>query len=155
MLLSRMSLGKRLKWFKLYFYTSGMVVVASLILNLWWFPAKFHEGFEGPSISVNSDWESTRRDVMTLAKHSGMDLSKGRIIVDDMTYESLKQYPMLYPVTYLDYSGSLSKLSSTEIINLIHPNYAITRCDYMQSWGLKPQRIQNRLCAVNFLQLNQ
>lgn len=154
MFLSRMYLGTKSKWFSIYFYLSGLVVVASLCINLWWFPAKFAEGFEGPSISVNTDWNSIHLDVMQLAKDSGMDLSKGRIIVDDMTYESLKHYPMLYPVTYLDYSGSLTKLPNSEIISIIHPNYAITRCNYMQSWGLKPQRIQNRLCAVNFLQLN-
>jgi len=151
MFLSRLYLGRLRTLVIAYFVLCGAAVLASLIVNVWWFTGKFQAGFEGPSMSINKDWDGISRDVMSLAQDSGMDLLKGRIIVDDMTYDSLKRYPLLYPVTYLDLSGSLSKLTSTEIINRVRPNYAIVRCDYLRSWGVTPQKTRNQFCAVNFL----
>jgi len=154
MLLSRLYLGRFRSIATAYFVFCGVVVVASLIVNVWWFTNKFNAGFEGPSMAINKDWDSISRNVISLAQDCGMDLSKGRIIVDDMTYDSLKHYPNLYPVTYLDLSGSLTKITTAEVINRVRPNYAIVRCDYLLSWGVTPQKTRNQFCGVNFLSPN-
>jgi hypothetical protein len=151
MLLSRLPWGRLRSLAISYFALCAAVVMASLVTNVWWFSNKLIDGFEGPGISINKDWDGIDADVKSLALESGMDLSKGKIIVDDMTYDSLKSYPFLYPITYLNLSGDLAKLSSAEVISLIRPNYAIVRCDYLRAWGIAPQRIRNQLCAVNFL----
>jgi hypothetical protein len=151
MILSRQPLGRLRTIAIAYFYLCGALVVASLAINVWWFSDKFNTGFEGPGMSINKDWGGIGRDVLSLAQESGIDLSKGKIIVDDMTYDSLKRYPILYPITYLNLSGNLSKLTSAEVISLIRPNYAIVRCDYLRAWNVTPQNIRNQFCAVNFL----
>jgi hypothetical protein len=149
--LSRMSLGRMRKITNIYFVFCGAVVLASLLVNVWWFAAKFRAGFEGPSISVENDWDAVNRDVMSLAQELGMDLSKGKIIVDDLTYDSLKEYPLLYPISYLAKSRNLAKLTSAEVIDLVRPNYAIVRCRTLPSWGFTSQKTRNNLCGVNFL----
>jgi Ca2+/Na+ antiporter len=151
MFLSRISLGKYRCVATTYFGICVVVVCISVAINWSWFTSKFREGFEGPSMSTNKNWEGIALGVTGLAQDTGMDLSKGRIIVDDMTYDALKRYPHLFPVTYLDLSGSLTKLSSADIIRKVRPNYAIVRCDYLRSWGVPPQKIRDQFCAVNFL----
>lgn len=151
MLLSQINLGRIRSIATTYFMLCGVVVCISLIVNVPLFTDKFRDGFEGPSMSTNKNWDAITHDVLSLAQDCGMDLSKGRIIVDDMTYDSLKRYSHLYPVTYLDLSGSIANLSSVEIISKVHPNFAIVRCEYLRSWGVVPQKTRNQFCGVNFI----
>lgn len=154
MLLSRINLGRIRSIATTYFILCGVVVCISLAVNVLFFTREFRDGFEGPSMSTNRNWDVITRDVLSLAQDCGMDLSKGRIIVDDMTYDSLKRYSHLYPVTYLSLSGGLTKLSSAEIISRVRPNFAIVRCDYLRAWGVVPQKTHNQFCGVNFLNAN-
>jgi hypothetical protein len=151
MLLSRINLGRLRAIATTYFVLCGVVVMASLAVNVWWFTDKLHAGFEGPSMSINKNWDDINRDVLSLAQDCGMDLSKGRIIVDDMTYDSLKRYPLIYPITYLYLSGSLANLTNAEVISRARPNFAIVRCDYLRFLGIPPQKTRNQFCGVNFL----
>lgn len=149
--LSRKTFDRFRKILYIYCTLCCLSVLTSIFFNVWWFANKFYDGFEGPSMSIKNDWEAIDRDVMALAKACDMDLTKGKIIIDDMTYGSLKHYPSLYPLTYLQLSSAATKLSNAEILNIINPNYAIVRCGYFPTWGVVPQISLNQLCAVNFL----
>lgn len=150
-ILSRIQLRRMRTIAIIYFIFCGVVVTVSIFVNTWWFTDKLRAGFEGPSISINKDWSGINSDVINIARDSGMDLSNGRIIVDDMTYESLNSYPILFPVTYLIQSIKLSGLTGLEVIKVVHPNYAIARCEYFSALGITPQKKHNQFCAVNFL----
>lgn len=140
---------------KLYFGFCGGVVLVSLLVNLWWFKEKLDAGFEGPSIAIKQNWSAIDQDVRKLAEESGMDLSKGRIVVDDMTYESLKSYPYLYPITYLHMSALLTGEKPSYVIKATRPNYVLARCDSFRSAGLDFQRSRNQLCGLNLDQIKR
>lgn len=81
---------------------------------------------------------------------AAINLPAGRIIVDDFTYSALKNYPHLYPITYLNLISDLTLLSSSEVIKNIDANAAIARCDYMLAWKVVPQFRFKNLCAIKF-----
>jgi len=135
----------------LYFYLCGVVVVASLVINVWWFTDRLRTGYEGPSISISRDWDGINRDVKALAKDCGMDLSKGRIVLDDLTYDSLKSYPQLYAATYMALSVGLIKSTMGDAIEKLRPNYAIARCDTLRGTAIGFQKSRNQLCCANFI----
>jgi hypothetical protein len=155
LLLARARLARVRPLANLYFYLCGAAVVASWLINVWWFTSRLHAGYEGPSISHSRDWNSIRRDVNALAKDCGMDLSKGRIVLDDMTYDSLKSYPRLYAATYMGLSAGIIKTNMGVVIEKVHPNYVIARCDTMRRTSIEIQKSRNQLCCANFLRPNQ
>jgi hypothetical protein len=150
LLLSRLPLARVRTATTLYFGLCGAVVIASLAVNLAWFTGKLSAGYEGPSISVNHDWDAIGLDVKGLAADCDMDLSKGRIVVDDMTYDSLKSYPLIYPVTYMALSAGIVKSTMAEIIGQLRPNYVIARCDTLEGMSIGYQKSKDQLCCANF-----
>ena len=148
--LSRVPLRRAKVFTGLYFFLCGIVVVGSLIINVWWFTGKLRTGYEGPSISLGRNWSGINRDVNALVKDCGMDMSKGRIVLDDLTYDSLKSYQHLYAATYMGLSVGINKTTMSAVIDKVHPNYAIARCDTLRRTSIEIQHSRNQLCCVNF-----
>jgi hypothetical protein len=139
----------------LYFVLSAALVLASVVANVMWFMDKLKAipgGYEGPSLSLQRNWRGIRHDVTYLAQSCEMDLSKGRIVLDDMTYDSLKMYPNIYPITYLALQAEISKLGVSGVISRVKPNYAIARCGSMEYTKIGYQHKQGELCCFNFNQ---
>lgn len=151
LLLSRVSLYYMRPLTVLYFFLCEVVVILSLVINAWWFTDRLQGGYEGPSISLSRDWDGIGRDVTRLVKDCEIDVSKGRIILDDMTYQSLKSYPILYGATYLKLSADIVKASMADAIEKVRPNYAIARCDTLRGTSIGFQKSSNELCCTNFL----
>jgi hypothetical protein len=151
LILSRLPLAQVRTVATLYFGLCGMVVIVSLAANVWWFTGRLSAGYEGPSISINRDWHAFGLDLKALAADCDMDLSKGRIVVDDMTYDSLKNYPLIYPVTYMALSAEIVKSTMADVLNKVRPNYAIARCDSLRGGSIGYQKSRNQLCCANFL----
>jgi hypothetical protein len=151
LLLSRLPLARVRTVTTLYFGLCGVVVIASLVANVWWFTGRLSAGYEGPSISVNRDWHAIGLDLKALAADCDMELSKGRIIVDDMTYDTLKNYPLIYPVTYMALSAEIVKSTMADVLNKVRPNYAIARCDSLRGGSIGYQKSRNQLCCANFI----
>jgi hypothetical protein len=151
LLLSRLPLARVRTVTTLYFGLCCVVVIASLAANIWWFTGRLSAGYEGPSISVNRDWHAIGRDLKALAADCDMELSKGRIIVDDMTYDSFKNYPLIYPVTYMALSAEIVKSTMADVLNKVRPNYAIARCDSLRGGSIGYQKSRNQLCCANFI----
>ena len=149
--LSRVPLGRVRTLTTLYFGLCGAVVIASFAVNVWWFTDRLRAGYEGPSISLSRDWDAIGHDVKALAADCNMDLSKGRIVVDDMTYDSLKPYSLLYPATYLALSVNLVNSTMADVINKVRPNYAIARCDTFRGMSIEFEKSRDQLCCTNFL----
>lgn len=149
--LSRIALTRVQTVTTLYFSLCGVVVFTSMAVNVFQFSNKLYAGYEGPSISLSRDWDGIGRDVKALAEDCCMDLSKGRIVLDDMTYDSLKNYPLIYPVTYMGLSVGVVKSTMADVINKVRPNYAIARCDALREASIGFQKSRNQLCCANFL----
>lgn len=136
----------------LYFGACLAVVIASLIVNVWWFTNRLRAGYEGPSIALSRDWNGINRDVEVLVKACNIDVRKGRIVLDDMTYDSLKRSPILYPITYLSLQADVAKIDMNEVISRVRPNYALARCGSMQGTNVGFSRQSGELCCLNFLE---
>jgi len=134
-----------------YFCLCGVVVFTSMAMNVFQFSNRLYAGYEGPSISLSRDWDGIGRDVKALAEDCCMDLSKGGIVLDDMTYDSLKIYPVIYPVTYTGLSVNILKATMADVINKVRPDYAIARCDALREASIGFQKSRNQLCCANFL----
>lgn len=150
MFISRVHLTRIKSLATWYFYLCGAVVVASLFSNNWGFADRLRAGYEGPSVAINRDWNGIDHDVKALVKDCGMDISKGRIVVDDMTYDSLKSYPQLYAETYMALSAGITGLTMDDILKNVNPNFAIARCSSLRGASIEPQKIRDQLCCVNF-----
>jgi len=148
--LSRLEVGRARPLATLYFGLCGAVVLVSLAVNAWWFTDRLRDGYEGPSLSLNRNWGGIRRDVEALSQACNMDLRKGRIILDDTTYDSLRRYPILYPITYLALQAEVAGISMSEVIARVQPNYALARCDVLRNTKLGYQHQRGLLCCQNF-----
>jgi hypothetical protein len=151
LVLSRLPLARAQTMSTLYFGICGLVVIASLAVNVMYFTARLSAGYEGPSISTNRDWDAISRDVKDLARDCDMDLLKGRIVLDDMTYDSLKSYPLVYAVTYMGLSVNILNSTMADVLEKVRPNYAIARCDTLRGLSVEFQKSRNQLCCANFL----
>lgn len=136
-------------YMKVYFGLCGVMVFISLVINVWWFKSNIDAGFEGPSISTMQDWKSINQDVTLLAKDCKIDLDNGKIVIDDMTYDSLKSSPNLYPITYLQLSAALMRLKPGSTIEAIHPNAILARCDSFYNAGIYFTNYRHRLCCLS------
>lgn len=136
----------------LYFGACLAIVIASLAVNVWWFTSRLRAGYEGPSITLSRDWSGINRDVEILVKACNMDVRKGRIVLDDMTYDSLKRSPILYPITYLSLQADVAKIGMDEVIARVRPNYALARCGLMQGTNVGFSHQSGELCCLNFLE---
>jgi hypothetical protein len=153
--LSQLRLTSFRKISNVYFGLCGTIVLSSLTVNFWWFTDRLRAGYEGPSISMQQDWDNIDRDVKSLTQDCSMDLSRnGGIVVDDMTYDSLKKYSHVYAATYIALSAELTRLPMSDVLGKIGPNYAVARCDTFRSVGIPIQRSRNELCCTNFIATN-
>jgi hypothetical protein len=151
--LSRRFQNKVPRFAKIYCVLSLITVLASLFVNFCWFNERFAAGFQGPSMAVLQDWKAIKDDVEKLAADCGMDLTRGRIVLDDMTYDTLKSYPQVYPITYLHLSAILTNLKPNQVIEAIKPNYILARCDSFRSAEVDFQKSRNQLCCKNFFRV--
>lgn len=136
-------------FFKLYFWMCGIVIVSSIVINFFWFRDKLDAGFQGPSISTKQDFRSISHDISSLARECSMDLTKGKVVVDDMTYDTLKSYSYLYPITYLQLSAILTNVKLDKVVEKINPNYILARCDSFRSADIYIQKSRGQICCQN------
>ena len=80
----------------------------SIIVTFETIRPKIQSGQIGPSIAIDTSWESVRADVNQLKQSCNINDKTTKIMMDDMTYEALKQHSHLIPVTYFSLSASLS-----------------------------------------------
>ena len=151
-LFSRLPMGRVRPLATLYFRLCGALVLVSLAVNAFWFTDRLRDGYEGPSLSLDRDWSGIRRDVEALAQACNMDLRKGRIVLDDMTYDSLRRYPVLYPITVFALQSELAGIDMSEVVARVRPNYALARCDVLWNTKIGYQHQRGSLCCHNFLE---
>ena len=141
-----------LKWFRAFFQIFGglclLIALYSGVVNFGHFGHFFRLGLAGPSISLNQDFERIDRQVDSLAKLAAINLSEGGIVYDDLTYSSVKQYPNLYPLSYLRLSGELLGYSCEELLTKVHPNAVIARCSSLSGCEITGWPQIGNFCAL-------
>ncbi|QFY41386.1 hypothetical protein F6R98_01065 [Candidatus Methylospira mobilis] len=134
----------------LYYGLCGLVVLASLLVNAMWFMGKLQADYEGPSLSLGRDWRGIDGDALALVRDCGVDLTKGGIVVDDMTYNSLKYYPRISAITYVGLSATVIGSTIPSAIEQSRINAAITSCKTLHAVGIDAQHSRNLLCCADF-----
>jgi len=134
----------------LYATFCAIIMIGSITANFVLFYPKLKNGYEGPSFSLNRDSSAINLDVIALAQQASMNLKDGGIIFDDLTYNSLKHYYKIYPVTYLMLSSSLAGIGFEKALILVKPNYAIVNCYSLPDIKNEVIYRKDNLCAINF-----
>ncbi|MDX1922055.1 MAG: hypothetical protein SFW65_02855 [Alphaproteobacteria bacterium] len=112
-----------------------LVCAFSIYTNFAYF-YKPIQTYEGPSASLDRDWAHAPERLNRFAQSCGIDLTKGGGIIDDVTYEGVKQYPRVYQITYLGLQMGLAKIKPETVITTLKPNYVLARCSEMEAIGL-------------------
>ncbi len=128
----------------------GITVGASLICNAVLFIPPLRGGYEGPSLSVYRSWPQVTRATEELARQCKMDLSRGHIIVDDLTQAGVFSRPVTIPITYLSLQAHLIGMSVFDAAISVKANYAILRCNYFEVLGIEPQGKTGEICCYTF-----
>ena len=138
-------------------YNSFLIifVLVSIVINFLTFTRKFAAPvfFTGPSVSNFTDWKLLNKDIGLLASECEVNLTKGKIVVDDLTYNSLKTFPLLYPITYLSLQAYILNVTPEVVLLKIKPNYVLASCLTMEDLtiGLPITSRRNSLCCHNFV----
>lgn len=90
------------------------------------FNTKFEDGFIGPGTNIPLNRDSVNESIRHLIARNSIKEQRG-YVVDDLTYDSLKDVKVILPATYLSLVGDWPILVKKSLeSNLI--NYGVTRC---------------------------
>ena len=148
----------RLQWILRPIGVLGLIACfSSIIVTFEIIRPKIQSGQVGPSIAIDTDWENVRADVNQLKQACDINDKTTKIMMDDMTYDALKQHSHLIPVTYFLLSASLSgesiedQLQANRILfKRVSPNAAIMRCGSFSLIDKKPASQKSLLCCAKF-----
>ncbi len=152
------SVGK-LKWIlNRVGIVSLLTCIFSIILVLGIIRPKIILGQVGPSIAIDTDWSGVQADVEKLKESCAITNEMPKILMDDMTYDALKNHPHLMPITYFSLVAILSSQKNPNDLPLFYktffddiaPNAAVMRCDYFFAIGVKPVHRKGALCCTKF-----
>ncbi len=137
---------------KIYSYVILGVIFISICMNYFFFYTQLKNGFAGPSIPQALFNKNYSNEIKDLTKLCDLDLDSGRGVVDDLTYQYLKEYPNLYSYTYALVSAQLSGTNIKEIFAEINPNFSLARCGnfLFETNSFSFHHQINDLCCYNF-----
>ncbi|QWD13009.1 hypothetical protein G6703_01660 [Polynucleobacter paneuropaeus] len=118
------------------FYIALILIafIASVLMNWRYFRPQFTppQSYQGPSISRYINRNALNASVDELVRQCSIDRSRGGIIVDDLTYEPLKNSPKLYPITYVQGIANIANVDISVVTDKFLPNAVIARCGSME-----------------------
>jgi hypothetical protein len=146
------TLTKKNIFTRIYPFVILGVIFISFCMNYFFFYTSLKNGFSGPSIPQELFTKNYSNEIKELTKLCDLDLDSGRGLVDDLTYQYLKDYPNLYPYTYALVSAQVSGTNIKEIFDEINPNFTLARCgNFLFEANSFPFHHQiNDLCCYNF-----
>lgn len=120
------------KFLKIFDYglSIALILIAaiSLTLNIMFFSKPLLNGYRGPSIS---DEKTKNSIILTMPKFLAENKidSLEPIIVDDLTYDALKEHPITIPITYLLLNDPI-KIAAVSALKQYKVKYGVTLCSY-------------------------
>jgi hypothetical protein len=112
---------------------------------------KFAAGWAGPSISQNTNWSTVRVEAMRAEKDCKIDKQDSNIVIDDMTYDAMRQHRHLMPITYLGFAYDPKTSTANWLQELLQHNGAssiIARCESFGNLGLKYTFKEGGICCL-------
>jgi len=112
--------------------------------------SKFLAGWSGTGISLDTNWSAVRLDVAKLAGKCGIKTNDQGIIIDDVTFDALKQHPHLSPFTYigLGYNPDDPGMKKPpEFIRSVGAKYLLARCAFFPFYKVVPDARSDELCC--------
>lgn len=148
-----------LRAFEIYACASIFVFLLTVTANYVYFSSKLSgkNGYTGPLVSINMDWNELDNKISELTNKCEANLDDGEIVMDDYSYNSLKLYPHLSAITFLNLHSFVTKKSIKNLISERKPNYAIARCTslidiYEFAQNNKSEK-NGDICCINFKKL--
>ncbi|MDO9399222.1 MAG: hypothetical protein Q7T79_00830 [bacterium] len=136
---------------------SLLTCFCSTILTFEIIRPKIQSGQVGPSLALDTDWGRVRADVNQLKQACDINDKTTKIMMDDMTYDALKQHSHLISFTYFSFSASLSGGSAEDqlqahsaLFKRVSPNAAIMLCSNFSTISLTPTSQKSSLCCAKF-----
>lgn len=126
-----------------------LVCLGSIITNHTFFDKEL-EAYEGPGVSVKRNLGQHNFELQEVVKACGINLADGGAVIGDLTYDSVKQYNKVYPITYLGLQEAITGISANDMMRLLKPNYVLARCSEMRATGIGwPADVNNgKLCCT-------
>ena len=147
------------KKFKFYFVLISVTFLLSFTtLNVVTFHIKFFQGLQGPSVIINPlisdfDYYVYEKEVSFFYNANCSDNKK--TIIDDFTYQFLKDKPDLYPITYsfgtIQISPQFKDVNFEFFLkNTVSAACVISRCSSYKYFHLSPDYQFEKICFNRF-----
>jgi hypothetical protein len=112
---------------------------------------KLVAGWSGPSISLNTNWSAVRLDVVKLAAKCGIPAKESRLLIDDVTFDAMRQHSHLMPVTYIGMAYNPNAPGAKqpgEFIRSLGATYVLARCLYFGPYQIRADVSSDELCCA-------
>jgi hypothetical protein len=114
---------------------------------------KFIAGWEGPSISLRTDWPSVHADVQKVAAHCDIGSDLPRIVIDDMTYDGMKRHRHLLPLRWIVLGQDFRNKDRTDALQFFRGLSAtgiVAQCKSFDAFHLPASGQVNGFCCLKF-----
>ncbi|MDB5619753.1 hypothetical protein [Tardiphaga sp.] len=112
---------------------------------------KFAGGWAGPSIRLQTDWKAARMRIGEAAGRCNIGIKDTGIVIDDRTFDGMKQYPHLIPFTYLGFAvppNEADAASLNRVLRRVSASAIVTSCQLMKGWGFVPEFEKDGICCL-------
>jgi hypothetical protein len=114
---------------------------------------KFIAGWEGPSISLRTDWPSVRVDLQKVAARCDIGADLPRIVIDDMTYDAMKRHRHLLPLRWVVMGQDFRTMNDADAVQFFRNLSAtgiVAQCKNFDAFHLPVSGQVNGFCCLKF-----
>lgn len=114
---------------------------------------KFIAGWEGPSISLRTDWPSVHADVQKVAAHCDIGSDLPRIVIDDIAYDAMKRHRHLLPLRWVVMGQDFRTMNDADAVQFFRNLSAtgiVAQCKNFDAFHLPVSDQVNGFCCLKF-----
>jgi hypothetical protein len=114
---------------------------------------KFIAGWEGPSISLRTDWPSVHADVQKVAAHCDIGSDLPRIVIDDIAYDAMKRHRHLLPLRWVVMGQDFRTMNDADAVQFVRNLSAtgiVAQCKNFDAFHLPVSGQVNGFCCLKF-----
>jgi hypothetical protein len=109
--------------------------------------------WEGPSISLSTDWRKVSASVHELEKVCRIERTDAHVVVDDLTYDAMKTHVHLLLMRWIllgEDQHRKDRAESLRFFNQLSATSLLVDCRSLQDFDLDVQARVNGLCCLEF-----
>lgn len=114
---------------------------------------KFLAGWEGPSISLRTEWSSVNADVQKVAARCDLGPDLPRVVIDDMTYDGMKHHRHLLPLRWIvlgqDFRNE-DRADPLQFFRGLSATGIVAQCKSFDAFHLPASGQVNGFCCLKF-----